>query len=269
MLAPISKTMRTDIRVVLFSTLIALAGSSSAYAQLPAEDHVVELGVMFWKPSPELILSTDTLVGAGVSEVDFVQEFGIEDKYFPEFRATLGRNHKFRASFVTFDYDAETIISRTIIFQGRRFTIGVPATADITWKVYKFGYEWDFVSRERGFFGVIADLKYNKVEASIDSPALTSAATTDVTAPVPGIGVIGRGYLGPNVSITGELTGLTLSRGEDEVKFWDFDLYGTVSAGRNFAVQGGYRSVVADYIVDEDTGDLRMKGLYFGAVVRF
>ena len=269
MLAPISKTMRTDIRVVLFSTLIAVAGSSSAYAQLPAENHVVELGVMFWKPSPELILSTDTLVGAGVSEVDFVQEFGIEDKYFPEFRATLGRNHKFRASFVTFDYDAETIISRTIIFQGRRFTIGVPATADITWKVYKFGYEWDFVSRERGFFGVIADLKYNKVEASIDSPALTSAATTDVTAPVPGIGVIGRGYLGPNVSITGELTGLTLSRGEDEVKFWDFDLYGTVSAGRNFAVQGGYRSVVADYIVDEDTGDLRMKGLYFGAVVRF
>ena len=43
-------------------------GSASAFAQLPAEDHVVELGVMLWKPSPELILSTDTLVGAGVNE---------------------------------------------------------------------------------------------------------------------------------------------------------------------------------------------------------
>ena len=118
--------MRTHLRVALFSSLILLSCSGSAYAQLPAEDHVVELGVMFWKPSPVLILSTDTLVGAGVNEVDFVQEFGIEDKYFPEFRATIGRNHKFRASFVTFDYDAETIITRTITFQGRTFTIGVP-----------------------------------------------------------------------------------------------------------------------------------------------
>ena len=32
---------------------------------------------------------------------------------------------------------------------------------------------------------------------------------------------------------------------------------------------GRYRSVVVDYVVDEDTGHLKMKGLYFGAVVRF
>ena len=91
---------------------------------------------------------------------------------------------------------------------------GVPATADIKWNLCKFGYEWDFVSRERGFFGLIADLKYNKVVASIDSPVLTSAATTDITAPVPTFGVIGRGYIAPNVSITGEFTGLN-QPGED------------------------------------------------------
>jgi hypothetical protein len=261
--------MRHQLRVTAFTLFTILLGSASAQAQLPAEDHVVELGVMFWKPSPELTLSTDALVGAGVNEVEFVQEFGIEDKYFPEFRATLGRNHKFRASFVTFSYDAETIVTRRIVFQGRTFNIGVPATADFTWKLYKFGYEWDFVSRERGFFGFIADLKYNKVDASIDSPALTSAAFTDVTAPVPTIGVIGRGYLSPAVSITGEFTGLSITRDEFEGKFFDFDLYGTVSFGRNVGVQGGYRSVVVDYIVDEDTGDLKMKGPYFGAVVRF
>lgn len=268
-MTPIKKTMRHPLRVIAFSLFTILLGAASAHAQLPAEDHVVELGVMFWKPSPELTLSTDALVGAGVNEVDFVQEFGIENKYFPEFRATLGRNHKFRASFVTFSYDAETIITRTIVFQGRTFNIGAPATADIKWNLYKFGYEWDFVSRELGFVGFIADLKYNKVVASIDSPALTSAAATDVTAPVPAIGVIGRGYLTPAVSITGEFTGLSITRDEFEGKFFDFDLYGTVSFGRNVGVQGGYRSVVVDYVVDEDTGDLKMKGPYFGAVVRF
>ncbi len=265
---PITRTMRNQLRLATFSTLIVLC-AASAFAQVPAEDHVAEIGVMFWKPSPLLTLSTDTLTGAGVGEVDFVEEFGIEDKYFPEFRVTLGRTHKFRASFVTFKYDAETIIQRTITFQGRTFNIGAPATADIKWNLYNLGYEWDFVSRERGFFGLIVDLKYNKVEASIDSPVLTAAATTNVTAPVPTLGAIGRGYVAPNVSITGEFTGLSFTPGEDELKFWDFDLYGTVSAGRNFAVQGGYRSVVADYIIDEDTGDLKMKGLYFGALVRF
>jgi hypothetical protein len=261
--------MRNHLRVVLFSALVVTIGAASAHAQLPAEDHVAELGVMFWKPSPVLTLSTDALTGAGVGEVDFVEEFAIENKYFPEFRATIGRSHKFRASAVTFNYEEEAIITRTIVFQGRTFNIGAPATADIKWKLYKFGYEWDFVSRERGFFGVVADLKYNRVEASIDSPVLTSAATTDTTAPVPTIGVIGRGYLANAVSITGEFSGFSITRDEFEGTFFDFDLYGTVSMGRNFGVQGGYRSVVVDYLVDGDSGDLKMKGPYFGAVVRF
>jgi hypothetical protein len=261
--------MRHLLRVFTLALFMVLLGTATAHAQLPAEDHVVELGVMFWKPSPQLTLSTDDLAGAGINEVDFVQEFGIEDKYFPEFRATIGRSHKLRASFVTFSYDAETTITRTIQFQGRTFNIGAPATADIKWNLYKFGYEWDFVSRERGFFGFIADLKYNKVVASIDSPALTSAAATDTTAPIPTLGVIGRGYLAPALSITGEFTGLSITRDEFEGKFFDFDLYGTVSFGRNVGVQGGYRSVVVDYLVDEDSGDLKMKGPYFGALVRF
>ncbi len=123
-MTPIMMTMRHRLRVTLCSSLVVMLGAVNAHAQGPAEDHVGELGVRFWKPSPVLTLSTDTLVGAGVGEVDFVQEFGIEDKYFPEFRVTLGRPHKFRANFVTFDYDAEAIIQRTITFQGRTFNIG-------------------------------------------------------------------------------------------------------------------------------------------------
>jgi hypothetical protein len=265
-MAPIRRTMRHLLRVIVLTPFTILLGTASAHAQ---NDQVVELGVMFWKPSPELTLSTDTLAGAGVDEIEFVQEFGIEDKSFPEFRVTAGRNHKLRASFVTFTYEAEATITRRIVFQGRVFNIGVPATADIEWKLYKFGYEWDFVSRERGFFGLIADLKYNRVEAAVDSPALTEAATAEVTAPIPAIGVIGRGYLAPAFSVTGEFSALSLNRGDDEGSLFDFDVYGMVNLGRNVGVQAGYRSVAVDYIVDEDTGDLKMKGLYFGAVVKF
>ena len=191
---------------------------------------------MFWKPSPELIVSTPALVGTGVDAVNFVQEFGIENKSFREFRAVLGRKHKVRISRVSFKYDAETTIQRAIVFQGRRFNIGVPASTDIKWDLWKFGYEWDFVSQERGFLGAIVDLKYNKITASIDSPALTSTASVETTAPVPTFGLIGRGYVAPMVAITGEFTGLSLTRDEFEAKFFDFDFYGTVLLGRNVGV---------------------------------
>ena len=53
------------------------------------------------------------------------------------------------------------------------------------------------------------------------------------------------------------------------VFFWDFDLYGTVNIGRHLGVQGGYRSIDAEYLVDQDVGQLNLKGPYLGGVVRF
>jgi len=247
---------------------MTLIGTRAEAQVLPAEDHVVEVSLMFFKPSPELTLSTDATASA-VGTVDFVEEFDIQDKTFPEFRATIGRSHKLRVSHVKFSYDESATIERTFVFQGRTFVVGAPASTEIDWELWTIGYEWDFVQRERGFFGVIADLKYNKIEASVESTALSSPAATDTKAPVPTIGVIGRGYVAPMVAITGQFTGLKVSRGDFDVKFTDFDISGLVSFGRFVGAQVGYRSVIADYVVDEDTGVLKMKGPYFGGVLRF
>lgn len=235
---------------------------------LPSEDHVVELGVMFWKPSPSLTLSTNALSGADVHNVDFVQEFAIEDKWFPEFRAVVGRKHKLRLSYVSLTYDADTTLQGTFTFNNQTFTIGAPASTNIKWDMWKFGYEWDFVSRLRGFAGLIADVKYNKIEASAESPLVTSAALAD-TVTVPSLGLIGRVNISRIVALTGEFTGLTMNRAGFEAKIFDFDLYGTVSLGRNVGVEGGYRAMAMDYLVEADSGDLKMHGPYVGAVVRF
>jgi len=42
-----------------------------------------------------------------------------------------------------------------------------------------------------------------------------------------------------------------------------------VNFGGHVGAQLGYRSLTSDYSVDEDEGDLKMKGLYFGGLVRF
>jgi hypothetical protein len=54
-----------------------------------------------------------------------------------------------------------------------------------------------------------------------------------------------------------------------DAKVFDLDLYGTVNFGSHVGAQLGYRSLTADYLLDEDAGDLELKGWYFGGLVRF
>lgn len=237
---------------------------------------------MFWSPEPDILIQTGTLAAIGESEVDFVQEFGIEKKRFNEFRGVIkaGKKHKLRVSHVLMEYSESATLQRTIVFGGQVFPVSVPATADLSWRLWRFGYEWDFVARDRGLLGFITEVKYNDVSALLAATGYGSELT-EVTAPIPTIGIIARVYPHKNFSITTEFTGFkmpgfigsrisdTLSGDDFDAKMYDFDFYGTLNFGRNVGVQGGYRSVTADYLVDEDAGDLKMKGLYFGGLVRF
>ncbi len=260
---------------VFFLSMVFLAARAEAQFLrpnvMPAEDYHVELGAMFWTPSPDVIVRADRFGLIG-SEINLVTDFGIEDKTFTEFRATLkpGRKHKIRFEYVPISYDASTILRREIVFLGRTYALNIPASTSLDWKLWRFGYEWDFVSRERGYVGLIGELKYNDVKAELAAPGVLEVAQQ--RAPIPALGITGRGYIGRFVSITGEFTGFKLPRSVSDrfvVELWDFDLYGTVNIGRHVGVQGGYRSIDAEYLVDEDVGQLNLKGLYFGGVVRF
>ena len=260
--------MRNRSYFVALCLSALLIDAARANAQAPPEDNGVELGVMFWRPSPVLVLSTTALSGAGVESVDFVKAFGIEERYFPEFRAAIGWRHKIRVSYVSLNYQADTTIQGTFMFRNRTFTIGAPASADVKWNLWTFGYEWDFLSRKRGYLGFVTDLKRNTVAASVDSPLLASTAATDTAATVPTLGGIARVYLVPMLAVTAELTAVNYNR-SFEVELTDFDVYGTLSFGKHLSAQGGYRSLAIDYLVNDDSGVLKMKGPYFGAVVRF
>ena len=72
--------------------------------------------------------------------------------------------------------------------------------------------------------------------------------------------------------ITAEFGGIKLPESVSEdyrAKYFDFDLYGTVNITDHFGAQAGYRSFDVFYRVDGDEGELKLKGLYFGGVVRF
>jgi hypothetical protein len=263
--------MRAGLVVsVLSVTLVALSSAAvqaQSAEQPPSERFHVEFGTVWWRPAPELTIQTATSTAFGVTDFDFADEFGLDTKSFSEIRLVLkpARKHKVRVSYVPVNYEQTSTLRQPIAFDGATFFGS--AALNIKWNLWRFGYEWDFISTERGFFGILADVKYNKVSAAVQSRF--AAGASKAQAAFPGIGVIGRGYVHRNVAISGELTGFKLVGGSVEGSFLDFDVSATANIFKSFGVLGGYRAVNADYVVDEDIGNLKLSGVYFGIVSRF
>ena len=272
--------MRNRVVAIALCVLSFVAAARPALAQYgvagsdraTGETYHVELGGYLWPPTPTLFITSESLGIIG-SRIDFIEDLGIEKKTFRQLKAVLrpGRKHKLRFEYTPMRYEADATLRRTIVFNGQRFDVALPVHTEVAWQAYRFGYEWDFVYRERGFVGLLLELKYTDIESTLSNP-LVGSEFVRARAPIPAIGVIGRGYVLPNVSITGEFSGFKLPGSIDEDyegKYFDFDLYGTVNFTDNFGAQAGYRSLTVFYHVEEDEGDLKMKGLYFGGVVRF
>jgi hypothetical protein len=270
--------MRTRVAASLVFCF-AVFSAATAHAQYvggssnraTGETYHVEIGGYLWNPTPDILISSEQF-GLTGDPIDFVADLGIEKNQHTQLKVVLrpGTKHKFRFEYTPLKYDAEGIIARDVIFNGIRFPISLPVATELIWKAYRFAYEWDFLYMDRGFVGVVLEVKYTDVEATLSNVIDTEFVRA--RAPIPAIGVIGRGYVLPNVSITGEFSAFKLPGGIDDDyrgRYFDFDLYGTVNFTDNFGAQIGYRTFTVFYKVDEDEGDLKMKGLYFGGVARF
>ena len=112
-----------------------------------------------------------------------MNDLGISDTRFRELRIALkpGRKHKVRFSYTPIKYTADQVpLQRTVVFNGRTYAVSVPVSSDVKWDFYRFGYEWDAISMRRGFIGLVTEVKYNKITASLDS-AIVDAPSTLVT----------------------------------------------------------------------------------------
>ena len=275
------RTRPLSIFVCLFAALAAASPAAAQYGasrlsnRATGETYHVEAGIFFWDPTPDIVIASEGLGQLG-SEIDFVNTLGIEQKRFKQLKVALrpATKHKFRFEYTPINYSAQANVNTTFVFNGQRFNVGLPVATEVKWNAYRFGYEWDFVYKDRGFAGVLLDVKYTDVSATLTSAAVGVEQFTEAQAPIPAIGFIGRGYVAPNISITGEFSFFKLPEKaittEDySAKYYDFDLYGTVNFNDNVGAQVGYRSFDVYYKVKQDTGTLKLKGMYLGGVVRF
>jgi hypothetical protein len=231
----------------------------------------IEGAADFWLPSTDINISSEALGIAG-STIDLKRDLGATDQRFRALQLTLrpARAHKFRFQYIPIKYTASSSLARDVIFNGIRYRANLPVNTDFDWKAYRFGYEFDFLTRDRWFAGFLLEAKYTDVKVQLDNPIESQFA--HARGPIPAIGGIGRYYVVPNISITGELTAFKLPASIDErysAHYVDLDIYGTVNFNDYIGVKGGYRSTNVGYLIKADTGALNLQGIYFGAVIRY
>ena len=270
--------------VCLFAGLSAASPAAAQYGarsygsdRATGENYHVEIGGTIWNPTPEISISSESLGIAG-DTIDFVNDLGIEKSSFKQLKVVLrpGKKHKLRFEYTPIKYEAQSNVTRTFVFNGQRYTFGLPVATELKWDALRFGYEWDFLYADRGFLGMLLEAKYTHVNASLTASfaGLSDTEFTEARAPIPAIGVIGRVYPAANISITGEFSAFKLPDAAADPdkyggKYYDFDLYGTVNFTDHFGAQLGYRSIDVFYKVKLDQGTMTLKGLYFGGVARF
>jgi len=271
------------ITVCVFAGLYTASPAEAQYGARRAtsdratgETYHVEAAFEFWNPVPDPILISSESLGIIGSDIDFVNTLGVAQTKFRQIKVVLrpATKHKFRFEYTPIHYDAQRVVNAEFTFNGQKFQIGVPVTTELKWNAYRFGYEWDFLYKSRGFAGVLVDLKYTDIKATLTAPTVGAEQFTDARAPIPAIGFIGRGYVVPNISITSEfsffkLPEKALNSTDYSGKYYDFDLYGTVNFNDHIGAQVGYRAIDVFYKVKLDHGTMTLKGPYLGGVVRF
>ncbi len=269
------RTRRVSSCLLLIAALVSLArpvhAQYSTADPATGERYNVEVSFGLWNPTPDVLFSSEQF-GIPGTIINAVADLAFEKARFRDFRLVLrpARKHKFRFNYTPMSYTSDHLLRRDIVFNGILYQAGLPLHAEFNWKAYRIGYEYDFIYRDRGFLGVVLDAKFTDASIQLDSPINNEFASA--RAPIPAIGVIGRGYLLPNISVTGEFTAFKIPDSESrdyDGRYYEFDLYGTVNFTNYVGAQVGYRRLTVGYTVDSDFGDFTLSGFYLSGVVRF
>jgi hypothetical protein len=128
------------------------------------------------------------------------------------------KNHLYFVG-VPFNRSNETVLTRTVVFEGKTFEAGLTTQSSLDATMYGFGYQYDIIRRKRGHLGIAAQFNLFDTYASINAAAQVTgdgvhhaavSASGSLLAPIPVAGPEFRLYLtnSPRVFLDGQVYGM-------------------------------------------------------------
>jgi hypothetical protein len=130
------------------------------------------------------------------------------------------KNHLY-VEGIPFNSSQQTVLSRTITFQGQTFSAGLVTQSSLNSPLYILGYQYDIIRRRRGHLGIGPRFHVFDTHASISAAAQITgtgvrsgaeSASASMVVPLPLVGPEGRFYLtnSPRLFIEGNIYGMYL-----------------------------------------------------------
>jgi len=248
------------------AALIALSLAGTAGAQdsssLPGpERYGLRLQYQEFRPT----LTGQVQKGSGSKDgsvVDTADDLGLADKRTFDARGAIQfkKGWKIRGSYTPIKYDGDVESGRAYSYGEMRVVRFDRVRTSVKGGYYSGDLEYDFVKGPHGFLGGVVGAKVFDVDSSLVNVSTNSREVDTITAPIPVIGLTGRGYAG-HLSFEGEIAGLSAgSRGSM------FEAQGSVRLhlSDHLAASGGYRYLSLDGKHDRDEVKLKLGGWIFG-----
>jgi hypothetical protein len=232
-----------------------------------AEDYNLELEGRYWKPKLD---STIKIVENNIgTDVNLVEDLGFDEKKgFGEARLQVkffSRN-KLNFSYLPLKWDADKVLTQTIQFNGQTYSAGTRVQSELDMKLFKAGYEFDFIAGKHGFLGATFDVMVAATHVELKAPSLTTDEKHDATVPIPMIGLAGRVSPIPWVSLTAKVSGLPMG-GYGYV----FDAEGSLDINpiKYVTISGGYRFLKAKAEINDNSANYKLDGPFAALKIRF
>lgn len=130
------------------------------------------------------------------------------------------KNHLYLQG-IPFNSSRQTVLSRTITFQGQTFSAGLVTQSSLSSPLYIIGYQYDIIRRRRGHLGIGPRMHLFDTHASISAAGQITgtgvqsgavSASASMLAPIPVVGPEGRLYLtdSPRFFVEGSVYGMYL-----------------------------------------------------------
>ena len=277
----ISTCLRYVSLALCLLVLSGVPGATKLYAQSDDEFDSYKIRVSaFWVYSHP----SGTLQGSdGAQGIDLNYDLGFNT--YSTFAGKLDwkfthKNHLYITG-VPYNSSRQTVLARTINFQGQTFAAGLTTRANLESPMYGLGYQYDIIRRRRGHLGLGAQINLYDSHASISAAAQVVNgvqypavhASGSLLAPIPVAGPDFRLYLtnSPRLFIEGNLYGMYFfGYGNYIASVGDFGFTVTSHLTLNAGYQLGSRLVVNNDASTDRIGlTLKQKGPMVGLQFSF
>jgi hypothetical protein len=247
------------MRVVLFS-LVTFA------TLLPAQT-TVEFTGLYWIPKMGAHLRVERN-GLG-TDIDARQDLVIDDSNFPAGRFTLEtRTMRVQFTYTPIDFSGDRIVNRTIVFNGRTYSIGTRVESSLEVQHLQLSWAWQFIRAGGGVFkiGPLVEADGFLTRGRLRAPDVNFDESEDVSVGLPTVGVAMDINPHRMLNLYGQVAGM---------KAGGYGYFVGSEAGvrvrpvRFLTLTAGYRTFSLHVTDAPDFARLQMRGPFAGAGLRF